>query len=480
MGYAILHLKKGKGSGSGLGNHIDRKVGKEHSYKNADPRRRDLNIKYTPNKYTKMDFSRAIDQRIQDGYRSNRKIRTDAVRYCNAILSGSHIEMKKMEKNEKKFNSWVQKNYDFMCENFGAENIVRFSLHLDEKTPHIHCCFVPITSEGKLSAKEVMGNKSNLQKLQDNYALAMVDFGLKRGLRSSGQRHETAQQYNARINNALDPSKDIKLINEAQGLVDMVVRKPKLKDRVNLDSYRDDIIEETKLFVTKTIELQAERYAPLESENSSLKREVAKLKGHLSELNRNYGEINRAEYSVKHDKDEIIFKRGDGAIKLDVSFINKSLSKSSYDKKVRQLLKNRQTEVANAHYQIAKEKNDLSIYTQEDLRLLAREIANKTYEYNDKQIHTVEGKQFELTIIAEKSKSGEMAYFGYYPEYDDERNEKLKQIGEALINPEELTSSIFTALFKEQQRVLVELHKKEKEEARKNRRDRGYSGGMSM
>lgn len=195
MGYAILHLKKGKGSGSGLGNHIDRKVGKEHSYKNADPRRRDLNIKYTPNKYTKMDFSRAIDQRIQDGYRSNRKIRTDAVRYCNAILSGSHIEMKKMEKNEKKFNSWVQKNYDFMCENFGAENIVRFSLHLDEKTPHIHCCFVPITSEGKLSAKEVMGNKSNLQKLQDNYALAMVDFGLKRGLRSSGQRHETAQQY---------------------------------------------------------------------------------------------------------------------------------------------------------------------------------------------------------------------------------------------------------------------------------------------
>ena len=36
MGFAVYHTSKGKGSGGGLGNHIDRIKGKEYTYKNAD------------------------------------------------------------------------------------------------------------------------------------------------------------------------------------------------------------------------------------------------------------------------------------------------------------------------------------------------------------------------------------------------------------------------------------------------------------
>ena len=39
------------------------------------------------------------------------------------------------------------------------ENIVRFTLHMDERTPHIHWVFVPITEDGRLSAKEILSRK---------------------------------------------------------------------------------------------------------------------------------------------------------------------------------------------------------------------------------------------------------------------------------------------------------------------------------
>lgn len=44
-----------------------------------------------------------------------------------------------------------------------------FTLHMDERTPHIHCVVVPLTVDGRLSAKEVMGDRRKLSELQDCY-----------------------------------------------------------------------------------------------------------------------------------------------------------------------------------------------------------------------------------------------------------------------------------------------------------------------
>ena len=166
MGYAVLHIKKRTGSGSGFGNHIDRIKGKEYSYKNADPEKLKTNKFFKINRYTDMKLTNAIEARISDGYKSNRKIRTDGVKYCTAILSGSHDDMIRISKNPDLFNKWISSNLNFAKESWGAENIVRFNLHLDEKTPHIHCVFVPITETGRLSAREVIGNKKKLQSTQ--------------------------------------------------------------------------------------------------------------------------------------------------------------------------------------------------------------------------------------------------------------------------------------------------------------------------
>ncbi|MFR6698785.1 MAG: plasmid recombination protein [Faecalibacterium sp.] len=45
---------------------------------------------------------------------------------------------------------------------------------MDEKTPHLHLCFVPLTPDGRLSAKEIIGNRKNLVKWQDEFWQHMV------------------------------------------------------------------------------------------------------------------------------------------------------------------------------------------------------------------------------------------------------------------------------------------------------------------
>ena len=45
---------------------------------------------------------------------------------------------------------------------------------MDEKTPHMHLCFVPITEDGRLSAKDIVGNKKKLTQWQDEYWSYMV------------------------------------------------------------------------------------------------------------------------------------------------------------------------------------------------------------------------------------------------------------------------------------------------------------------
>ena len=45
---------------------------------------------------------------------------------------------------------------------------------MDEKTPHLHLCFIPLTEDGRLSAKEIIGNKKKLTWWQDEFWKHMV------------------------------------------------------------------------------------------------------------------------------------------------------------------------------------------------------------------------------------------------------------------------------------------------------------------
>lgn len=192
MSFAVLHVTKFAGSGSGgIGAHIDRK----HTPKNADPARTELNREIIPPRSSSM--KKDIDERIQEGYTSTRKIRTDAVRAVGVILSGSHEQMKEVQKSGR-LDEWCQANLKFAQDKFGKDNLVRFTLHMDEKTPHIHAVFTPI-KDGKLHYKSFVDGKKGLTQLQDDYGREMERFGLNRGLKQTRTKHTTTREYYAKL-----------------------------------------------------------------------------------------------------------------------------------------------------------------------------------------------------------------------------------------------------------------------------------------
>lgn len=203
MGYAVYHVEKGQTSSGGIGNHIDRKKGAEHTYQHADPNRQHLNQNYEVHQgREKIPLHQAIEERIKEGYTGQKAIRKDAVKYKTHILTGSHEDMKRIFSNPQTSQKWIDENRKFIEKEFGKENVVRFTLHMDEKTPHIHAVTIPLTQDGRLSAKEIIGNKKEMQARQDRYASQMMQFGLERGIRNTGIKHENATEYYARMNQA--------------------------------------------------------------------------------------------------------------------------------------------------------------------------------------------------------------------------------------------------------------------------------------
>lgn len=200
MGFAVYHMEKGKGGAGGIGRHIDRIESKYGytTYEHSDASKRDLNREFILNNHCEKPLTKAIEDRIKEGYTQAREIRKDAVKFQTHILTGSHDEMKEIFSNKSTSDKWLQANIDWMCAKYGKENIVRFTLHMDEKTPHIHAITVPITNDGRLSAKSFADGKKALRETQTDYAECMEQFGLKRGLERVGVKHESALEYYAR------------------------------------------------------------------------------------------------------------------------------------------------------------------------------------------------------------------------------------------------------------------------------------------
>ena len=87
-------------------------------------------------------------------------------------------------------------NYLYHVDEYSHPNIVRFTLHLDEATPHVHAIVLPRTPDGWLSARDYLfGHKEKLRGLQERYAHAMEPFGLERGIEKKRVHYQTIQQY---------------------------------------------------------------------------------------------------------------------------------------------------------------------------------------------------------------------------------------------------------------------------------------------
>jgi hypothetical protein len=206
MSFAIPRIKKISSMGAirnAAGHHYRTLVPGDRfgGVPNADPDRRHLNAIDGPR--TALEAVEAVRALLPEKDRSGRKIRKDAVRILEYMVTAS-------PDFAGDWDAYLEKAIDYVKQRHGAQNVVLAAIHRDEKTPHAHVWAVPIDEDGFLCAKTWMGSnkgKTGAQKLRDFWtdfaANVGAHFGLERGReRTRGQpvkRHEPIQQYYSRM-----------------------------------------------------------------------------------------------------------------------------------------------------------------------------------------------------------------------------------------------------------------------------------------
>lgn len=131
---------------------------------------------------TDKPYNALIDERIKQGYTGKKTVRKDAVRCCEVLFTASGDFF---DQNPKLTKHFFRLCVAFAAKRFGIDNIIAATVHMDEETPHLHLDFVPLTADGRLSAKSVLGGRKEMQQLQDDfYEQVSRRFGLERGSRA--------------------------------------------------------------------------------------------------------------------------------------------------------------------------------------------------------------------------------------------------------------------------------------------------------
>lgn len=187
--HCILRVKKLKSFGAvtASGAHSFR----EGATPNADPSRASLN------KIAGAKSTRGVLAELRAHLPAKR--RKDAVLCLEYLITASPGFFIGDRSRMDYFNQslvWLRRRH-------GTKNVIAATIHMDETTPHLVVYVVPLTPDGRLSAKDFVGGPAKLSKLQTDFHSSVGScFGLARGQLGSKATHQTVSQFYQAMNTA--------------------------------------------------------------------------------------------------------------------------------------------------------------------------------------------------------------------------------------------------------------------------------------
>ena len=265
--YAILRFAKYKGPEIGhIESHNERSKEKYASNPDVDTSRSHLNFHLvTPQRKYRAEAEKQI---AEAGCRT----RSDSVRVVEALVTASPEFFKGKKKGEIK--AYFQEALDFIREHQDPKTIISAVVHMDEKTPYMHLCFVPLTADKRLSAKEIVGNKKKLTQWQDRFWEHMVKKypDLERGESAgeTGRDHIPPRVFKEAVHLNRMKEQILKLMTDTN----LLNKKSKMEE---LEALLDKYVPATEALRTK-LRKYDKAYKALSDENSALEAELQTAK----------------------------------------------------------------------------------------------------------------------------------------------------------------------------------------------------------
>lgn len=188
--FAIIRMQKFQVSDvQGIQKHNQRQgisksntdIDYEKSHENYDILN-DQNLKY------ESEIKEKIAEQVK------RKPRANSVVLSEFLVTASPEYMNSLSAEEQK--KYFEKSLEFIEKRYGPKNTLYAVVHQDEATPHMHVGIIPITEDGRLSAKDIF-NRQELKELQEEFPkhLQENNFEVVRGEKGSEKKHLSSQEY---------------------------------------------------------------------------------------------------------------------------------------------------------------------------------------------------------------------------------------------------------------------------------------------
>jgi hypothetical protein len=276
---------------------------------NYDKSRAHLNFEIVKGgKIVPLGSSKPILERFQDRLEAtgaedpNKGLETPKYRIaCNMIFSGDADRMREMAfgdqnverakgadnshvKRKSGIELWAKDIYKAVADAWGEDNIIDFSVHLDESSPHIHCLVTPIMYDEKkqkmrIKYRDTFGGDANkLDAIHDYLAEVNKKWGLVRGesVSATNAQHIPRDEWYRQLQ---AESRELEIAN---GKLELDIRRKEnavkgLKTMIENLTHQKSEVENKIHEVEKQLEQQ-------NGEHSELSKELEQLKSQLSTL----------------------------------------------------------------------------------------------------------------------------------------------------------------------------------------------------
>ena len=297
--YAILRFAKYKGPEIGhIEAHNERAKEKYASNPDIDTTRSHLNFHLvTPGRKYRAEAEKQI---AEAGCRT----RSDSVRVVEALVTASPEFFKGKKRSEVK--AYFTEALDFIKQNQNPDTIISAVVHMDEKTPHMHLCFVPLTEDKRLSAKEIVGNKKKLTWWQDEFWKHMVNKypDLERGESASetGRAHIPPRLFKEAVHLNRMKEQIMAILNDSNPFN----KKSKAEE---LEALLDKYIPGVEVMRTK-LKKYDKTYKELTAENAELEKKLSSASKESVrkklEISQKLNELDELRRTVDAIPDEVI------------------------------------------------------------------------------------------------------------------------------------------------------------------------------
>ena len=414
-----ISVHKSKSTSANQQHHTERFDNKhKHTNESIDPTKSDQNINLRPDLQGTYNqrFNKIMDEHytgrrkkdgtpwLASGKNASIKLLQISVNIGEVDDAGKPITKMSDEELVKLYKDDI---YPMLESEYGRENIVGAAIHLDESKPHLHIDVVPLTEDGRLSAKEIVGGKGKMHQNQSRWLEKMqekrpdLNFVRKKdgvnGLELDKLKELTSQ--------AKDEAKKAteeewnKLAKVGAKLKEKAIESEKdaKKYKNTLDRFAELLVTREDDIDKREIELDAKEDKLNEREDGLNEREdeLNKRKQMLSnEVSRKVSERTQARSRALDERESEIEEQADKLANERTQARTQALDKreSELDEKVTAFGKVKEI-VANALNNLPKVRNTLVEYIkhakEEKERKEREEKATQIASYTDSEVENV-------------------------------------------------------------------------------------------